>query len=92
MGFDNRSSSQPCRLKNLLLSISTVQLFISSSAFFLFEAQTADEYGISFFVSLTILSMMANILSVAWNIDKILMLIGKYEKFLEKSKIRDTSH
>lgn len=82
--------SQSCRSQyllsaiNLFLSISTVQLFLSTSAFFLFEAQTADEYGISFYISITVLSVIVDIGSVAWNINKILTLIGNYEKFLKK--------
>lgn len=90
MGFNN-NPSQSYHQKNFpsakswFLLIASVQLFLSSLAFFLFEARTTDEYGISFFMSITILSVTINILTVAWKIDKILKLIAKNEEFLEKS-------
>lgn len=71
--------------KNIFLSISIIQLFITSSAYLLFQAKTSDEYGISFYISITLLSVMVNISNTAWKIDKILTLIGKYEKFIENS-------
>lgn len=71
--------------KILFFSISTVQLFLTSSAYVLFEAKTADEHGISFFIVITIFAVAACIVTTAWKIDKILTLIGKYEEFIEKS-------
>lgn len=72
-------------VKSLFFLISTMSLFISTTAFFLCEAQTADEYGISFCISLTVLVTMVNVSIVAWNIDKILMLIRNYETFIDES-------
>ena len=90
MGLDTRSpqtyfSKRLVFTKSLFLFSFTVQLFISSSAYLLFEARTADELGISFYISITILSVMINTVSVAWRIDEIFVLIGKYEEFVEKS-------
>lgn len=72
--------------KNIFLSISTVQLFITSSAYFFFGAKTTDEHAISFFISITILSVVINVSTIALKYtDEILTLIGKYEQFIEKS-------
>lgn len=71
--------------KQFLFIIIPAPFIISSVAFFLFEAQTADEYGTSFYMSISVLGSAINISNIAWEIDKILTLIGKYEKFIDKS-------
>lgn len=87
----NIHSTQLCQskclpsAKRLLLLISSAQLLVSSAAFLLFEAKTTIEYAISFYISITILSVMVDITTVLWKIKKIVELIGKYEEFLAKS-------
>lgn len=80
-----RQTSSAKLIRNLFFIASITQLFISSTAFFLFEAQTADDYGISFYVLLTTLCVVINFVTVAWRTDKISMLIECYEKFIGKS-------
>lgn len=70
----------------LFFIIPITQLFISSTAFFLVKAQTPDEYGTSFYVSLTTLCVIINFLIIAWRMVEILDLIIGYEKFIEKSQ------
>lgn len=90
LGFDIYQS-QLCQskclssAKSLFFLISSLQLFISTTAFFLYEAQTADEYGMSFYISITILAVAINATSVAWQIDKIFILMRNYEEFIDKS-------
>lgn len=86
MGISHEAQTSPAKLtKNLFVIASTTQLFISSTAFFLFEAQTADDYGISFYVSLTTLCVVINFVTVVWKKDRILTLIECYEIFIGKS-------
>lgn len=73
-------------LKNIFIFIFPMHLFISSVAFFLFKAQTADEYSVSFFVSITTFFATMNFLTIARKMANILMLIGKYEAFIENSE------
>lgn len=89
LGFDIfESCCTKCLIsaKSVFHLIASMQLFISTTAFFLFEAQTADEHGISFYISITILVTTVNISTVAWKMDEILMLIRNYEEFIDKSQ------
>lgn len=89
MGLLASPSSPSCRSKilNIFLFISTVLLFITTSAYFLFEANTADDRGVTFFISMANLFTMINIVSTALQIDKILLLINNYEQFITKSSL-----
>lgn len=69
--------------KFCLLFAFPVQLLTSSAAFFLFEAQAADDYGISFYMFSSALSCVIHTLNVAWKMDKILTLLGNYEQFID---------
>lgn len=70
--------------ESLFHLIPCAQLFISSAAFFLFKAKSVEEYGISFYVSITTLVLSICILNIACKVDKIPMLIGNYEELIEK--------
>ena len=72
-------------LLNICLLISPIPLYISSTAFYLFEAETADENGTSFYISVTIFAIAINISIIASKMTKILALIEKYEEFITKS-------
>lgn len=76
-----------CRIsaKYLIFLISSIQLFISTTAFFLFEARTAVEYGMSFYISITIVVSMVNISTIGWKMEEVLALIRNYEEFIENS-------
>lgn len=78
--------------KRILFSFFVAQMGISSMAFFFTQAKPyTTEVGISFQVSLTTTSVVICTLNVAWNMDKISMLIGKYEKFIEKRRFNKMS-
>lgn len=57
--------------------------FITSVAFFLFDATTIDEYGISFYALISILNATINILTMARKMPNILTIIGKIGKYEE---------
>lgn len=91
LGFDiflSQSCHSKClaSAKILFFLISSTQLFISTTAYFLFQAQTADEYEISFYISITIFITMINISTIAWKIRKFLTIIERYEDFIDKSQ------
>lgn len=77
-------SKFPLGGKTFLLLLFPAQLLISSVAFFLVEAQTVDEYGVSFYVSLAVLVSTINISNTAWKVDKITTAFDKYEEFIDK--------
>lgn len=72
--------------KSLFFRISTMLLFISTAAYFLFEAQTADECGLSFYVSITVMTVTVYTSKIAWKLNKIFKLIRNYEEFIDKSE------
>lgn len=91
LGFDiflSQSCHSKClaSAKILFFLISSTQLFISTTAYFLFQAQTADEYEISFYISITIFITVINISTIAWKIRKFLTIIERYEDFIDKSQ------
>lgn len=71
--------------KNVFVLLSAIQLCITSLAFFLFEANSITEYGISFYMSLSELTITVYFLIVAWKIPKNLKLIDEMEQFITKS-------
>lgn len=85
LGLDIHDSSHLCQQTNLpnarslFLLISSLQLFLSPLAFFLFKARTAE--FTSFYISITIICVVVNITTVAYETSK---LIGKYEEIIEK--------
>lgn len=70
--------------KTFLLLIFPAQLFISSVAFILIQAQTVDEYGVSFYMTLAVLVSTINISNTAWKVDQMSTLLDKYEEFVDK--------
>lgn len=72
----------------LLLFAFPAQFFICSTAFLLIEAQTTDEYGISFFTFISVLLNTVNTSNTVWKMDQISALIESYEEFIEKRLLR----
>lgn len=71
--------------KKIFFSFSIAQMFISSTAFFLYEAKTyTSAVAISFMTSITAMTVAVCIFNTAWKMDKILLSITKCEKFIEK--------
>lgn len=72
--------------RNLFFLFCLVQSIIFIAGFFMFEAQSMGEYGITFFMILTKIYAMLGLLLLLWRIRKILELISKLEEFIEKSE------
>lgn len=66
-----------------LLFAFTIQLSVSSAAFFLFQAQAADDYGISFYMFISALACVIHTLNIERNMDKISTLFGNFEEFID---------
>lgn len=62
-----------------------VAAYISTTAFFFFEAQTTDENGTSFYVSISMLAIAIDISITQSKMANIFELIGKYEEFIANS-------
>lgn len=63
-----------------------VLIFIALFAFLLWEAETIDDYGTSFYECLTQLGCAHNFLVVVWRMPVILKLLKNFEKFIDSRK------
>lgn len=71
--------------KTIFFVFPIILMFITSFAFFLWEAETVDDYGTSFYGSMTQLSQTHNILMIIWQMPTILELFRKFENLIESS-------
>lgn len=60
--------------------------FLTTVAYLLFEATGMTEYGVAFFVSISILLAIIKYLIICWQMQNILSYIGNCEQFIEKSE------
>lgn len=72
--------------RNLFVIISLVQMFISSLAYFLYEAKSIGEYADSFFMVFTNVVCVVFFSISIFKMSSIHMLIGEFEQFIEKSE------
>lgn len=89
IGFYPSPAGQNCCLlnsKNLFIFLSIFQLFLSSLAFFYFEAASTFEYGASFYASITELFSVTILLINLSKMANILTLIHNLEEFIASSK------
>lgn len=70
---------------NILISSSIAVNFISVTAFFLFEAKSIDEYGLSFYGSTTGLAVFIVFHINIFHMGKIIRTFEIFEKLIEKS-------
>lgn len=63
-----------------------VLMFMTSFAFFLWEAETLDDYGTSFYESLAEVSSVHNFMMNVWRTPLIIELVKNFEDFIESSK------
>lgn len=61
--------------------------FISTVTFFFFTAETAQENSDSFYVSSSTFNFIVCFVINFWKMSNILQLIGKYDEFIQKSKL-----
>lgn len=87
IGFKHSSKSHSsCNCRNLFALFAITQLFITSTAFFLLEANSLQEYSTSFYGSITELDCLVYFATNFFKLRNILKLIENYDKFIEKSK------
>lgn len=76
-------------LKSVAIFMTLILLFASSTAYFLFKAETIPEYAQCFYMSATALCITINFLTLCLEMRNILKLIEKYEEFIQKGEIFD---
>lgn len=76
-------------LRNSFILMILAQLFVASAAFLLFEANSIEEYGQSFYLTLTSLLLLFLLPSFIHNMDDLFNLMDEMDKFglKRKSKI-----
>lgn len=79
--------THPFSWKIVFAVSSILILFITSVAFFLWEAETLDEYGTSFYSSVTQLSTAFYFIVVVWRMPTILNLLKNFDEFIESSEL-----
>lgn len=80
----NQNDSSNC--KKFIVIMSLAFLLIATIAFMLYEAQTIEDYVAGFLTSTLAITILAYFLIFAVEIKNIIMLIGKFEDFIEMSK------
>lgn len=73
--------------KNLFFFLSMIVMIITSAAYFLFRANTVQEYSDTFYVALTVATCLCCIFIGISEISNISKLISIFETFIEKSKL-----
>lgn len=71
-------------MKNLFVIAGMILFFCSLTAFFLFEAKSAEEHAYSFFISTSVLTCIAQMFSVIWKLPKMFKSFEEFEQFIEK--------
>lgn len=89
IGFHPSRSGQSFSfdLRNLFVLMSILQLCSSSLTYFLFGARSLFGYGASFYASITTLYAFIILSIKLRKISNILILIKKFEEYIERSKI-----
>lgn len=72
--------------RNLFFTLSLTLTFISTVAYFLFQANSILDYGNSFYGSTSDLYTLTDFLVAVWKMPTILKFIELCEKFIENSK------
>lgn len=78
--------------RNLMVLFCYVQYGISALAFFVMEAESVLEYGISFYTYISMLYCVYYFLILYKQMPKILQLIEQFEQFMDKSTLIVSHH
>lgn len=81
------NQTHPFNWKIIFCVSSIILMFITSFSFFLWKAETLDEYGTSFYGSVTQLSAALYFVIVVWKMPVILKLLRSFEDFIESSEL-----
>ena len=72
-------------LTTCFILLSMIVIALSTSAFFLLEAETVEDYVHTSYISLTEFGLLIFIIINIWKMRKTLQLITDYEKFIRRS-------
>lgn len=89
IGLDLIQSNAPPKASNqrrIFIVFSMTQMFISSTAFLAFKANTVQEYAISFYASITELFLLVTFFALVTEMDDIVGLNKIFEEFITKSR------
>lgn len=88
----NKNRGSPRRilfnLKNVLIILAMLQMFIATSSYFLFKAKRLDEMGLTFYVSNTLLAAISYFVLNIYHNENILVLMEKYDELINRSKLK----
>lgn len=90
MGVYSHQPNQKWSLNsmNWIFIIAFAQLLVTTLAYFLFQAKSADELGWAFYIFTTETTSLSYYLVQIGQISNTVELIGKFEKFIQESKSR----
>lgn len=88
--FPSNATSKRCNYKISFIAFAMLQMFISTTAFLVFEADTVFEYATSFYTSITELLIIIIFFALNLKMDDISMNAETFEEFFKKSKITET--
>lgn len=86
LGMHPPNQRNSFNLRSAFELLTLMLLFTSSAAQFLFKASAIVEYAQSFYISTTALCVTVNFVSISIEMRDILLLIEKYEEFIQKSR------
>lgn len=72
---------------SVLILLSMLVIFVPSSAFFFFRAETREEFYTTIYISLTVLTYVGCFIVNIWKMIKVRELITRSENFIAKSKL-----
>lgn len=78
--------------KNWIFILSGVPMLISSLAFFVYQAETAFDYGLTFYYSSCLVFGAIFYINYIWKVENISKFIENCETFIEQSKLNNYKH
>lgn len=85
--YPTQSNHSAFNLKNVFFILVMVQLGIAIGLYFIFKAKKLDEMSMTFYSSITVLISTYYFVSNIWQNKNILILVKKYNEFIEQSKL-----
>lgn len=73
--------------RNISLLLSALAMGLSTTAYFIFKADSIQNRGISFYVSDSSIFVVSSYLSLIFKMTEIFDLIAKFKEFIEKSEL-----
>lgn len=74
------------KLRSAVILLPLILANISSTAYFIFEAEAVAEYAQCFYISASELCYTIDFLAVKWGMKDIIQMIEIFQKFIEKSE------